>query len=366
MTIETAIAVLLGLVFLALLFVAASLRAAARGRDVEGLVASHDALRAELASRLDANTESVNSRISALSGEVADRLGTIAGQMQAHGGELNRRMDNASGLFSALTRDLGELKQSSERIFEVGRDISGLHDILRSPKSRGGFGELMLAELLAACLPPACFSLQHGFSTGARVDAVVRLSGRLVPVDAKFPLENFRKVFEVEPGAARDSARRRFLADCRKHVDAIAGSYILPEEGTMSFALMYIPAENVYYEAVLSEEGSAGALMDYALGKRVVPVSPAGFYAYLQTILVGLRGMEVSEKAGEIMDRLEGLAREFSAFSADFDTLGRHLTNSRGKYEEVMRAMARFGDRLGTLTGLGGGEGGPEEGAGRD
>src|SRR6185369_5701362 len=172
---------------------------------------------------------------------------------------------------------LGELREATTKVYEVGRDVATLHDILRAPKLRGGLGELLLGDLLAQVLPPAHFTLQHAFRSGERVDAVVRLGDGLVPIDSKFPLEDFRRLLEAADDDQRTRARKAFVARVRKHVDDIATKYVLPDEGTYDFALMYIPAENVYYETIIRD--AASDLVAYALAKKVIPVSPNTLYA---------------------------------------------------------------------------------------
>ena len=157
------------------------------------------------------------------------------------------------------------------------------------------------------------FRLQHQFKNGDVVDAVILIGANFVPVDSKFPLENFRRVVEAATESERIAARKQFLRDVKRHVDAIATKYILCDEGTYDFALMYVPAENVYYETIIKEDnaGDERQLFGYALGKRVIPVSPNSFYAYLQTILLGLRGMKVEERAHEILNTLARLRADF-------------------------------------------------------
>ncbi|MFQ5466108.1 MAG: DNA recombination protein RmuC [Thermodesulfobacteriota bacterium] len=290
-------------------------------------------------------------RLAAFSQQVTGQLGAISGQVIAHEGELARKAEHTARLFGDLSRQLGELRESSRRITDVGRDITELHRIFVAPKLRGGLGESLLAELLAEALPGGCYELQYGFRGGARVDAVIRLGGRLVPVDAKFPLENFRRVVEGGPDAERRRAAKRFAADCRRHIDAIASSYILPDESTTNFALMYIPAENVYHEAFLREtSGDGQTLAEYALSRRVVPVSPTSFYAYLQTIVMGLRGMEISERAEEMLHHIERLRGDFRLFTDDFETLGRHVTNAKARYDEARLRAERVSARLSGLA----------------
>jgi DNA recombination protein RmuC len=238
---------------------------------------------------------------------------------------------------------------------QVGRDISGLEQILRAPKVRGGLGEVLLERLLADILPADGYRMQHAFRSGDKVDAVVLVAGRLVPVDSKFPLENFRRLLEETDDDRRERARRAFVRDVKNRVDEVAKKYIVPDEGTFDFALMYIPAENVYYEAVLRDDaGSAeDSLLGHALSRRVVPVSPNSFYAYLQVILLGLRGLRIEQNAREILGVLGRLSVDAGKFREQFDTLGRHLTNARNKHEEAGALLTRFEARLEDVAGRG-------------
>ncbi len=270
-----------------------------------------------------------------------DKFGqTVAENLQSSTTSMNTRLDNAAKV-------VGDLREKVGQIHEVGKAAAELVHILRAPKLRGGMGELFLGDLLAQILPPEHYRLQHRFKSGEAVDAALQIGQRLVPVDAKFPYENFRRVVEAATDADRQSARKQFLQDVRKHVDTIARKYILPDEGTYDFALMYVPAENVYYETIIKQEaGDEHELFHYALKRRVVPVSPNSFYAYLQTILLGLRGMQVEEKAQEILAALARLRGDFDKVAENFRVLGRHLTNATGSYAETEKTLTKFDAKL--------------------
>jgi DNA recombination protein RmuC len=255
------------------------------------------------------------------------------------------RLDNAARVVGEVQKNLGALGEASEKIFEVGKDIAGLQDILRAPKLRGGLGEYFLTDLLSQILPARNVTFQYAFRSRETVDAVIRLGERLVPVDAKFPLETFRKVLDAKSDEERLALRRKFTQDVRKHVDAIAAKYILPDEGTYDFALMYIPAENVYYEVIVKDEEESG-LTEYALAKRVIPVSPHSFYAYLQAIVLGLRGYQIEENAQFLLQNLTRLKGEFDRFQEDFAVIGKHILHIRDKYEQAQTRLDRFAGRL--------------------
>lgn len=239
--------------------------------------------------------------------------------------------------FVQIQQNLGQLTEASRHMEQVGKEISGLSDLLRAPKLRGGIGELFLGDLLAQMLSPEQYQLQYTFQSGERVDAVVKLAAGMVPVDSKFPLESFQRLLNEEDPDRRAKERRAFLRTVRKHIDDIASKYIRPDEGTFDFALMYIPAENVYYETIISDEnaGEENSLMVHALDRKVIPVSPNSLYAYLQAIALGLRGLQIEEQAQEILGYLGRLEGDFRRFHEAFNVLGTHLENARKKYEET-------------------------------
>ena len=171
-----------------------------------------------------------------------------------------RELQHVNQVMGSVQGSLGKLGEVTQRVFDIGKDIAGLEQILRSPKVRGGLGESFLEGLLGQMLPREHYDLQHTFATGDRVDAVVRIGGRLVPIDAKFPLENFRRLLDETDEDKRRALRRAFGRDVKARVDEIAKRYILPDEGTFDFALMYIPAENVYYEIIVKDDGRGGRL----------------------------------------------------------------------------------------------------------
>src|SRR5512147_421723 len=298
-------------------------------------------------------TMQVNTQLGQVTAQVNTRLGQVTEQLQKSTGDLNTRLDNAAKVVSEVSKGLGGLSEATKKVFEVGKDIASLQEILRSPKLRGGLGELFLGDLLAQIFLPAHYTLQHRFRSGEVVDAAIKLGQNLVPIDAKFPLENFRRVIETATEDERKALKRKFISDVKKHVDAIAVKYILPDEGTFDFALMYIPAENVYYELIIKDEAldAEKGLLNYSFQKRVIPVSPNSFYAYLQTILLGLKGMHVEEQAQEILRNLARLSGDFERFRADFELVGKHLMNTRTKFDDADKRLAKFGDRLQALSG---------------
>jgi DNA recombination protein RmuC len=319
-----------------------------RGQLSDAMIKNQDAVNHQLGHVM----QQVNTQLGQITSQVNTRLGQVTDQLQRSTGDLNTRLDNAAKVVSEVSKGLGGLSEATKKVFEVGKDIASLQEILRSPKLRGGLGELFLGDLLAQILPPAHFTLQHRFKSGEVVDAAIRLGHNLVPVDAKFPLENFKRAIEVSSEEEQRAARRKFIADVKKHIDAISGKYILPDEGTFDFALMYIPAENVYYELIIKDEAmdTDKGLLNYAFAKRVIPVSPNSFYAYLQTILLGLKGMHIEERAQDILTNLARLSGDFRKFQEEFELVGKHLTNTKSRYDEADKKLAKFDNKLQSLS----------------
>ncbi len=258
---------------------------------------------------------------------------------------VGERIDGTIKVFGELRETLGELTQRTRDIEEAGKNISSLQEILRAPKFRGGFGELLLERLLADILPHANYSLQHRFRNGETVDAVIRIGGNLVPIDSKFPLEDFQRILAVESEEEQAALRRQFTRTIKKHIDAVT-KYILPDENTFDFALMYIPAENVYYETILRGHAEESEIYSYALQKRVIPVSPNSFYAYLQVIILGLKGLHIEKTARDILGHLGRLQGDLQDFQGDYTTLGGHIRHAAQKYDDAERKLARLDEKL--------------------
>ena len=203
--------------------------------------------------------------------ELAARSSEISRRLEGLDGRLLSTQQSTGQTATQIVTQLGELGRTSAQMLQRANDLARLEQALRPPKARGGVGELLLANVLRDSLPADAYALQHTFRSGERVDAVVR-ADKLVPIDAKFPLENFERVVNAGDDGERELHERAFARDVKVHVDAIAGKYIRPADGTFDFALMYLPSESIYYELVC---GKTGGLYAYSLGKRVFPVSPS-------------------------------------------------------------------------------------------
>ncbi|MDD4894048.1 MAG: DNA recombination protein RmuC [Candidatus Omnitrophica bacterium] len=276
-----------------------------------------------------------------ISSQVNERLNQMNQSLQEANKIIGQNLGSATSVFGNVKEQLGKLEKTNQQIVEISKDISSLQELLRAPKFRGSMGEAGLENLLSQVLPGAYYQMQYRFKSGDTVDAAIRIGERLVPVDAKFSLENFKKMVDTQDEQAKNEHRRKFIQDVKNRVDEIAGKYILPSENTYDFALMYIPAENVYYETIIKED-----LFSYSMSKRVVPVSPNTFYAYLQVICLGLKGMKIEENAKGILKNLSTLTIEINKFKEDFDILGKHISGASSKYEDSQKRLDKFSERL--------------------
>lgn len=277
-------------------------------------------------------------------GRLGDRLASESSLLVQRLEGIDNRMarsqtastDLAQGIFEAL----GDVRRATSVVAEQAKEFASLQDLLRAPPARGGLGEAMLEELLRQVLPARAYATQHRFRSGTIVDAVVRAGGKLVCIDSKFPLANFRALCDATTGA-----ERAFAADVDRHVSAIASRYVVPDEGTFDFAVMYVPAEGVYAEMLrLSHAGRP--LFERALAAKVVPMSPLTLYGYLQTVLMGLNCLQIEQNASRILDFCARLQKDVELFAAEYETMGAHLTNARNRYEDGSRRLARFRESL--------------------
>lgn len=235
----------------------------------------------------------------------------------------NTRLDNAARVIAQVQRNIGEFS-------EIGRSMNELQEFLSSPKLRGNIGEQVLKELLAQHFPKHSFALQYTFKNGEKVDAVIKTTQGMIPIDSKFPMENFRK-----------REMKDFTNDVKKHISDIAKKYILVDEGTCDYALMYIPSESVYYEIINNEE-----LFDYAGQKQVLPVSPISFYAYMKAILMSFEGQRIQSQAKEILEILKSIKKDYEKSEDALSTLQKHITNAYNQIAVVTKNFLSLGQKL--------------------
>lgn len=254
---------------------------------------------------------------------------------------LNERLDNAARVISQVQRNIGEFS-------EIGRGMKDLQDFLRSPKLRGNVGEQILKELLGQMLPKQSFHLQYTFKSGDKVDAAIKTAAGIIPIDSKFPMENFRRMMGEGSDSEKKAFGKEFERDVKAHIDAISKKYILTEEGTIDYALMYIPSEAVYYE-VANNLG----LFEYAATKRVLPVSPTTFYAYLRAILMSFEGQKIEAKAREILSTLRAIQKDYSKVEDNLGVLQKHLNNAYNIMSSVITSFAQLGQKIVSTQSLG-------------
>lgn len=233
------------------------------------------------------------------------------------------------------------------QVSEIGRNMQELNEFLKSPKLRGNIGEEVLKDLISQTFPKNSFNLQYEFRNGQRVDAAIKTDAGILPIDSKFPMENFTKMNKAASSSEKESYRKEFIRDVKKHIDDISKKYILPSEGTMDFCLMYIPSEPVYYEVA-----SAPELLDYARRKRVYAVSPTTLYAHLQVILLSFEGKKIETRSREIFALLRSLRVDYEKVNENLAVLGKHVGNASSQFNNVLISFQNIGKKLDTTNEL--------------
>ena len=312
------------------------------------------ALRGELSVSREATERSLQT-LSALVTAQIDRLNDNSSAMRSTSQEINSRMAGVQNTFADLQKQVGEMTGQARHLSEVSRSITELQHIFTAPKQRGSFGEKELENLLAMVFPHEHYQMQYRFPSGDIADAVLFFAQTMVAIDSKFSLENFRRIATAASDADAKAARRDFLRDVKKRIDEIAARYIRPGDGTLPFAIMYVPAENVFYEAIIRDD-EGNDLYSYCLQKRVFPVSPNSLYAYLQTIMMGLNSMRISQRAEAVLREIQALHVELGKFADVYGKLGVHLKNAGRSYEDSKGEFATIENRVQAL-----GTGQPEQ-----
>lgn len=265
---------------------------------------------------------------------------TMVKTLQENSKQLNERLDKAAEVIRDVGREVGEMS-------EIGRSMRELQDFLKSPKLRGNIGEQVLKDLITQIFPKNSFHLQYQFKSGEKVDAAIQTDAGILPIDSKFPMENFQRYCKAEKDEDKVAYQKEFGRDIKKHIDAIAKKYILPDEGTMDFALMYVPSESVFYEIVNLDD-----LMEYARKQRVYIVSPSTLYAHLQTILLSYEGRKIEEQSREILRLLRSLQIDYDKVNDSLDVLGKHLGNASSQYANVNKGFLGMGQKLSSVKQL--------------
>jgi DNA recombination protein RmuC len=246
---------------------------------------------------------------------------------------INQRLDNATKYISQVSQEVGKMS-------EIGRSMQELQEFLKSPKLRGNIGEEVLKDLIGQMFPKSSFHLQYQFKTGNKVDAALKTEAGILPIDSKFPMENFTKMSKA-PEAERKLLKRQFITDVKKHIKAISEKYILPDEGTVDFALMYIPSESVFYEVINDQ-----TLFEYARQNRVYIVSPSSLYAHLRVILLSFEGKQIESQTRQVFRMLQAIQKDYQKMEGNLTVLGKHVNNAQSKMNEVFQGFSILGNKI--------------------
>jgi DNA recombination protein RmuC len=285
-------------------------------------------------SSVDATNKTLNAAMQSNSAHMTKTL-------QDNAKELNERLDRAAAVIRDVGKEVGQMS-------EIGRSMKELQDFLKSPKLRGNIGEQILKDLISQMFPKNSFHLQYQFRSGEKVDAAIKTDAGILPIDSKFPMENFQRMIKhTGTDDEYTTLQKEFGRNVKKHIDAISKKYILPDEGTMDFALMYLPSEAVYYELVNMSE-----VMEYAKKNRVYPVSPSTLYAHLQTILLSFEGKRIEAKSKEVFKLLRALQIDYEKINESLGVLGKHLGNASAQFANVTTGFTQLGTKLQTTKHL--------------
>jgi DNA recombination protein RmuC len=311
------------------------------------------ALRQEMQTLVATQSQALTAQMGQLVQSVTAQLGQVNQQLQSGMAvtgtlvsgaqrDVSEQLRASTEMLGTIRQQLGEVKQAGNEVSNAARQIE---TVLGGAKTRGTLGEVTLERMLSDSLPEASYDTQHRFSTGEAVDAVVRLGGKLLTIDSKFPLDAYRRL--VETG---EEARKDFCKSVRLHADSIAKKYILQDEDTLDIALMFVPSEGVYYELLRSEISNGCPLDEYCRSKGVIAVSPNTLFAHLRVVLMGLRGMQIEENAKHILSDLTGLKKQLEVFGEVYERLGTHLRNAQQSYLDADQRLDRARNALDVMA----------------
>lgn len=315
-------------------------------RDLQTIATSQ----ASSTGQLETIAKSVAQRLDSVTPALQDAIknsAQITGQMTSDAQtKMADELKNTREQISQIQRQLGEVQQAGKQMSQTAQTLEG---ILGGAKSRGSLGEVTLERLLEDSLPSAQYAMQYRFSSGEAADAVIKLRDKkLMAIDSKFPLDAYRRI-----STEGDEARRAFATAVKGHADAITKKYIVPDEGTLDVALMFVPSESVYYELLMTEDGKGQPLDAYCRDKHVIAVSPNTLYAHLHVIAMGLRGMQMEENAMRLLASLSGVEKQLEKFADKFGILGTHLKNAQQSYSESDKLFEKAQNTLETMLGAG-------------
>ena len=303
---------------------------------------------------LQRQLESLSSAMENKLGEGTDRMFE---NMRTQFGESQRLATDIRDLvhkqLTEVAKGVAETNASTKQVFTIAEQLSNLEKVLKNQKQRGNLGEAGLELILSNILGPDQFKMQYDFKNGETVDAAIFVKEGIVPVDAKFPLENYIRLLDEKDEDRKTEYEDAFKKDLKKRIDETS-KYIRPEEGTLSFAFMYIPAESIYYDLVTGSVGSINArnLLDYAQNeKKVIIVSPTTFFAYLNSVLYGFKAFKIEKDAEQIKKNVEGLMKHVEAYDVFYKKLGASLSTTVNHYNAGGKELAKVDKDVYRITG---------------
>ncbi len=264
------------------------------------------------------------------------------------------QLGESAKLIKDVTEGLTKLDETNRQVVSFADQLQNLQDILKNPKQRGILGEYYLESVLESVLPTGTYQMQYAFPNGEIVDAVVFAKDRIIPIDSKFSLENYNRLLETRDPAEKEHFEKLFKQDLKLRIDETS-KYVRPENGTTDFALMFIPAEGVYYDMLVGG-GASGTrsrdLVEYAFSKRVIIVSPSSFLAYLQTVMQGLRSLQIEEQTKEIQKRVVELGKHLGAYDDYYKRLGAALSTTVNHYNAGYKELGKIDKDVLRITGV--------------
>lgn len=299
--------------------------------------------------RIKELNQTMDSNLKGLNQTVDSKLSQSTQQMQS-------QFNQSIGIVKGITEKMVELQETNKQVMGFSAQLKNLEKVLTSQKQRGNLGEAALSLVLENILPPTAFALQYKFDDGDIVDAVIKTKDGLIPVDAKFSLDNYNRVINEDDEEKRLVYEKEFKNDLKKRIDETS-KYIKPGKGTMDFAFMFIPAEAIYYDLLVNEVGAikinTRSLIDYAFKeKRVIIVSPTTFAAYLQTVLQGLRALKIEEQTKQITKWVEMLQKHITAYDDYFKKLGGSLASTVNAYNTADKELKKIDKDVVKITGV--------------
>jgi DNA recombination protein RmuC len=311
----------------------------------------------QMESQLEAQTkqqELLNQNQQNITAQLSSIMKIVNDNLNKSQQNINSQLNNTGAVIGEIQKKLGTLEVTAKNIQDIGKDISSLQSILQSPKLRGNLGEYLLEDLLKQIFPSNNYEMKYSFKNGTQVDAVIKLGEGIVPIDSKFPLESFQRLISTNNENEKKIFKKEFIKSVKDRIDEIADKYINQNEGTFDFAMMYIPAENVFYETIINDSLTTKdyEIFNYAIQKHIIPVSPNSFYAYLMALVYGLRGFKIEQEAKMIIGELGKVQNAFQGFYSDFTLIGKHISNASGSYDKSLKRAEKFNDKIGQISGI--------------